>query len=57
MESAELSLIDLTGKIVYSKIISGINASISRNEAISDGVYFLEIRSLGQIYIGKIAFN
>ena len=47
-----LELIDVDGKLVFSKIISSINSRISI-ESFSDGIYFYRLVGKDSIYSGK----
>lgn len=51
---AEMGIYDLTGKKVFTNFISGKEIVVSLGEEFPKGVYFIEIRSSIQLFVGKI---
>lgn len=52
--NAELSVFDITGKKVLSKLFTGNNATIVRDAAIPAGLYFTVVNLNGNRFTGKI---
>lgn len=55
LDQADLTLIDLTGKLVYSSNFSGDSVFISKDNQLKQGVFFIEVRANNQIFFGKVA--
>lgn len=53
VNGAQLEVVDLTGKVVYTNTINGGKVTLNMNNA-SNGVYFLKLQSQGSVNIVKL---
>ncbi len=54
VSDAELAIYDFAGKRIFTNSISGNEMVVSLGDEFPKGVYFIEIRSNAQLFVGKI---